>query len=170
MLGNTKQKSPHSKWTREEYLVTSLAHYEWLAQEAAAKQSWVAAVRAKDSARIVRAELDQLRETESRQDPPPCPEEHQAEILHEVRRMRIGAQAAGSWVAAARLLEQEQQVLAAVEAERREREAEILAASDPDEVVNELVAVIGQLPPTLLELVQGALERRLAPATEGGGA
>ena len=161
MADTGPETSSHAEWEREAYLIDALAQLEKLATDSTKARSWGAAERAKGRAIAVRAELDQLRETRTRAaEPPPSPEEHRAEILREIRRMRIGAQAAGSWVAAEKLLVEEQQMLIALEEERRRAEADRLGAADPEEIVGELVELIGRLPEQLLDRVREAVARR----------
>lgn len=112
--------------TREEYLVAALRQLEDQVEAAEDDQSWNAAVNAKAKALQVRAELDQLRETQVRTVAPRNVEDHKAEVLSEVRRLRIGATEAGSYVAAATLLRLEREMLTATQAELTEAEAKAL--------------------------------------------
>ncbi len=161
---NRKHYPAQAKWTREEYLVDALDHYEQLARDAQEHGPLGAAVKAKDSARIVRAELDQLRETQRRAaEPPPSPGEHREEILREIRRMRIGAQASGSWVAAEKLLVEEQQMLLALEEERRNAEVQRMMEEDLGAIVGEVTSLIATLPDALIDQIQRAIDEKKNP-------
>jgi hypothetical protein len=117
---------PH-EGSREDYLVRALAQLEKQVKSAEKDRSWTAAVQAKKAAVQVRADLDQLRETERRQAAPSSAADHKAEILAEVRRLRQGATEAGSYVAAATLLKLERDFLSAAHAEERQANADALA-------------------------------------------
>jgi hypothetical protein len=157
-----RKTPPHSKWSREQYLVDALAQLEATAVEAEKKESYVAAVNAKHRAILVRAELDQLRETERRQAAPATPEAHKEEILAEVRRLRTGATEAGSYVAAANLLKLERDMLAAQEAERRAEEEKKLLHLGEDALLELIREQTAALPPQVLERLIELLRDRLA--------
>jgi hypothetical protein len=88
-----------------------------------------------------RAELDQLRETQRRLEVPESVQDHKAEVLSEVRRLRVGATEAGSFVAAANLLRLERDLLSQTAAEATAAEAEALAKK----TVAELEAEVEEL-------------------------
>lgn len=119
--------------TPEAYLVASLAQYEQMAVDAEEDESWNAAVSAKKEAVKTRADLDRLRETQKKIEVPASREEHKAELLATVRRLRIGAEEAGSYIAADKLLRAEREfVRLAEEEERLEREAKLKLRSRED--------------------------------------
>jgi hypothetical protein len=146
--------------TRIEYLEDALVHYETLAEQASSAESWVAAVKAKDRAIELRAELDQLRETSKRLDQAPSTiEEHKAEIRSEARRLRQGATEAGSYVAAANLLKLEGELLAQAEAEAQAEKRRRMEHIDEKGLVGTLREAIGRLPEDVQrELLQGLVE------------
>lgn len=127
--------------SREEYLVAALRQLEKQVKSAERDRSWVAAVQAKRQAMAVRAELDQLRETQRRLESPATVRDHKAEVLSEVRRLRVGATEAGSFVAAANLLRLERDLLSQTQAEVTAAEAEALARK----TVAELEAEVEEL-------------------------
>lgn len=114
--------------TREDYLVAALRQLEEQVLSAEEDRSWTAAVNAKHRALLVRAELDQLRETQVRTAAPATVDDHKNEVLSEVRRLRIGATEAGSYVAAATLLRLERDLLSQTQAEVTEAEAKAIKA------------------------------------------
>lgn len=124
--------------TREEYLVAALRQLEAQVQAAEESRSWTAAVQAKAKALQVRAELDQLRETQQRQTMPASAAEHRAEVVSEVRRLRIGATEAGSYIAAAQLLRAELEILAQVQAADSKEDADELARKELEEIEAEI--------------------------------
>ncbi len=114
--------------TREEYLVAALRQLEAQVEDAEDDQSWNAAVNAKAKALQVRAELDQLRETQAKARMPATVAEHKADVLATVHQLRVGATTAGSYVAAAALLRLEREMLQQTAAERSQAEVDALAA------------------------------------------
>lgn len=162
---NRKKNPPQARWTREEYLLDALDHYETLARKAEVAKSWNAAVKAKDSARLVRDQLDQLRETESRAADAAALdlEGHTEEILGETRRLRLGATAAGSYVAASKLIEQEQSLLKELREERRQAEIDQMMEEDLGAIVSEISTLIKTLPDALLEELKQAIHDRENP-------
>lgn len=137
-----RPKAQPEDGTREDYLVAALRQLESQVRKAEKDRSWTAAVQAKKYAVQVRADLDQLRETERRQrSMPASADEHKTEILAEVRRLRLGATAAGSYVAAAALLKLEREMLTVAAVEATEAEARALA----ERSVADLEAEIAEL-------------------------
>lgn len=66
-------------------------------------------------------------------------------VLEVTRRMRRQAEAAGSYVAAASLLKEERDMVKEIEADRRARDEEAMAASSDDELVEKLASIIANL-------------------------
>ncbi len=116
---------------REDYLVESLRQLEAMSRRGG---SAGARVQAKTKAIHVRDALDQLREAERQAAAMPAgPDEHRAEILAEVRRLRQGSASSGSWVAAKDLLRAEWDMIVQAEAQAQARDAGRLAeASEND--------------------------------------
>jgi hypothetical protein len=110
-------------------------------EDAEDDQSWNAAVNAKAKALQVRAELDQLRETQVRTSAPRTVAEHKGEVLSEVRRLRIGATEAGSYGPAAALLRLEMDLLSQTQSDLTEAEAKALAAKTLTELEAEAEAL-----------------------------
>lgn len=160
-MSTRRRTTARAKWSRSEYLEDSLAQLEAMAAKAEKAKSYTAAVRAKTEAVRIRGELDQLRETERRQEPPTSSDEHRAEILAEVRRLRQGATEAGSYVAAASLLKLERELLAADEEERRRAEQDRLMQADEETLREEAVEIARGLP-------RAVLEEALAERESGG--
>lgn len=127
--------------TRLEYLEASLVQVEKQARAAEKDRSWVAATRAKAEAIKIRAAMDEIREVERRRAAPETVADHKAEVLSEIRRLRIGATEAGSYVAAAQLLRLERDILTTTRAEQSAAEAEAIAKK----TVAELAAEIDEL-------------------------
>lgn len=110
-----------------------------LAERAAEAQSYTAAVQARREERLVRARLDEIREYGRQlEDLPDTVEEHRREVRLVVRQMRLAAQSAGSHVAAARLLQLEDQILSRHQAELEAGEAEEIARRRLEEIEAEI--------------------------------
>lgn len=102
--------------------------------------------------------------------PPPEPQAEVTEdtetdplrrLLTETRAMRLDAQARGSMVAAARLLEREHTILTDIaEEDRRKAEAETQAATD-DEVLGQFSAALQDMPESMVEALGRAIKARL---------
>jgi len=131
--------------SREEYLVAALRQLERQTVSAERDRSWSAAVQSKTKAIAVRAELDQLRETARRQAMPPTVAEHRSEVLSEVRRLRVGATEAGSYVAADRLLRLEHEMLGRAEEARTEAEEQALLETETAALEQEIARLQGKL-------------------------
>lgn len=119
---------------RESYLVASLRQLEGMA----AAYKGMPAVAAKKEALRVRDTLDQLRETSKRVAELLTREEHRQEVLAEIRRLRIAATAAGSYVAAEKLLKSELDMLARDEVAQTEAEKAALQSREEAELEREL--------------------------------
>lgn len=130
---------------RMAYLVDALKQFEATAKAAETAGSFGPAVHAKAQALRVRAEIDQLRETERRQAMPSDADGHKAEILGEVRRLRQGATEAGSYIAAAGLLKLERELLTADEADRQAADSARLGSATEEDLRAEADAIRADL-------------------------
>lgn len=142
-----RKTTVRATWTRRQYLEDALAHYEQLARIAEKAESYQAAVRAKMQAVEVRSEIDQLDEAERVMDFPQNLDEHRHEVLRQVRKLRAAAEASNSFIAAAKLLQLEHQLVDAEEARRRN--AEKPDDRSLEEVLAEVESKLEDLPPTL---------------------
>ena len=142
--------------TRIEYLRAQLERYREIAASAESDGSWQAAVRAEMQADKIRADLDQLIESDSVSDIPDTVEAHRTQVLQHVRRLRCAAEASNSFVAASGLLKLESDLLA--EREARLRDATPEGASSPDEIVDNLRRRIKGLPDTVRLKLEPLLE------------
>ena len=140
--------------TRER-LIASIDHD---LDEARSSKSWQA-VAALYRLRVQIERLDEER-IESEDDTPPI--DPLEERLWRVRRMRDEAQAAGSWQAAAALMRQEGDALAALDARRREDERQARLAGDSDAILAEITAILDTLPAALVVELSEAIARRRA--------
>jgi hypothetical protein len=138
-----KRSSPHSSWSREDYLVDALATFEALASDPAIPGG--GRVKAKAEAVKTREALDLLRATDAASNAPVSAAEHRAEILGVVRRLRVGASAAGSYIAAGDLLRQEHDLVVAAEAATKVEAASALAAVPDADLDADLEATVAAL-------------------------
>jgi len=141
--------------TRRAYLEEAVAQHERQARDAAKAKSYAAAVAAKKAARDARSELDQLTAadaavTEMAADPG----ELLRGILVDVRRMRVSATEAGSYVAAERLIKTEAEIVG-----RMAAQAQPTVQLTGDELVAAAVSELAALPPDLrTRILEGLTE------------
>ena len=108
----------------------------------------------------LRAQILHLDEERSVAAPADLPEDQLERHLVEIRTMRMDAQGAGSWVAAANLMRQEADALTAIEVRDRDRENRARLADDDDAIIAEIVTLLDSLPPALLDELAEAIERK----------
>ena len=125
----------------DDYLAQSHRELEDLAAEARREKSFTAALQAKRAAMQARAELEQLRATKAKASAPASVEDHRAEAMAEVRRLRVSATEAGSYVAASKLLQLEIDLLQAYAAGLSEDAARRLAEASIEELRAEIDAL-----------------------------
>lgn len=126
---------------------------EQLATDAADQLSFTAAVAARTKVSTLRGELARLRDEAAAN--------REKDPLKRVRRLRRRAAEDGSWVAAANLLKQEQELQEKLEAEKRARDEERRAHVDDDGLVETLVSHVKLLPATLRRRVRARLAEAL---------
>lgn len=80
-------------------------------------------------------------------------------MLQATRRMRRQAEAAGSWTAAARLLQEERALVEAIDVEERRKKAEELANRPDAAVLAEMVSAVEAMSPDERAALRAALER-----------
>src|ERR1043166_4126585 len=100
-------RTDSARWPRKAFLEDALAKFEAIAVVAEGDSSWTAAVKAREAALAIRAELDRLVQAKKRAAKPRSLIAHKAEVLTVTRRLRLAASDAGSHVAAANLLQLE---------------------------------------------------------------
>lgn len=135
------------KATRLEYLRAALVELDELVQAAAADASWNAAVQAKARALQVRAEIDELEQTQAarkRRTVKRTTEAYYDDLLAQVSTIRIGAIAAGSWVAAGTALRLEADLLASRAVAVDKAAASARAAMTLEEIEHEIARLRSQ--------------------------
>lgn len=135
------------KATRLEYLRAALVELDELVQSAAADASWNAAVQAKARALQVRAEIDELEQTQAarkRRTVKRTTEAYYDDLLAQVSTIRIGAIAAGSWVAAGTALRLEADLLASRAVAVDKAAASARAAMTLEEIEHEIARLRSQ--------------------------
>jgi hypothetical protein len=122
---------------RLDYLRLRLRELEEVAGEAREAGSFTAAVQALAKAVQIRSEIDELERLARALAIPSDPKEHRRELMVTIRQMRLEAHAAGSYVAAAKLLTLEEELLARADADaadavdfsrRKLSDADVIAA------------------------------------------
>ncbi len=136
----------------------ALGQLEDLADQAQTDGSYQAAVRAKTQARQIRAELDRLDETARASEAPATTAEHELELMGEVRRMRLQAREAGSYVASANLLKLERDLVAERRAREEEERDRNLAHQDEEEILDAVLDAADELPDQLVRMLAKRLE------------
>ena len=142
--------------TRRAYLEAAVAQHERQAREAAKAKSFAAAVAAKKAAREARSELDQLNAADAAvsEMAGDTPAELLRGILVDVRRMRVSATEAGSYVAAERLIKTEAEIVG-----RMAAQVPPPVQLTGDELVAAAVAELQALPPDLrTRILEGMTE------------
>jgi len=84
------------------------------------------------------------------------------EVLAEVRRLRLGAIEARSWIAATQLLKTEMEMLGQIETERAEEARKAERATDDAGVLAQFAAGLEKLPDVLIVKLAAAIEDRLS--------
>lgn len=136
--------------SREAFLEHQIDRLERIAVAAVQQRQPGAAVAARAEATRLRAQLDQLRAVaRAAKRKPRSQEAYEAELLGVTRRLRQAAEAAGSFVAAEKLLDSEREQLAEQKARDAAAEQERLAHLDDDAIVAIVVADLRGLPPEL---------------------
>lgn len=137
---------------RERQLQGEINSMMKLAREAQGRGSFTAAHNARRSVSLMRTELDRLkaeREAEAETDP-----------LLRIQRLRRLATEAGSYTAAANLLKQEADLIAAREAAQAVTDDGFEEAS-PEDIMEAIKAAVMSLPDTLVVELRDAIEARL---------
>lgn len=153
-----KPKDRRLQISRREFLEYEFMEYEKMADRAQESGSFSAAVAAKRHAVELRAELDQLTETERPAPPVRSLESQKQEVLAEVARLRRGATEAGSFVAAANLLKLEREMIGLAESENSESDRRRRMDLDEAGMLSELLGVITRLPTDMQAQLRAALE------------
>ena len=120
------------------HLRTSLAALERVAQAAEDAESYTAAVQARVAAVRTRGQIEQLERVERAKIVPSTPEERRAELLVVARILRVEAHAAGSYVAAAKLLDFEDQLQARASEAVADEDARRLRARSTEDIAREI--------------------------------
>lgn len=142
--------------SRVEFLEHQVVELERLASDKVLQhRAPGAVVSARSKAAELRGQLDELRASKKRR--PRRKGDQAAEVLDEVRRLRMAAAEAGSFVPAANLLKLELELVEAAESRRLDREREQLAHLDGGALVLRLVEALRSLPPQVRERVRAAV-------------
>lgn len=157
-MAGRKKTTAKARWTRREYLEDALHQMETTAADAESSGSYQAAVAAKKSAMQIRSEIDQIDEADRVMALPPSVEEHQAEVIRQVRRLRAAAEASNSFGPAADLLKLES---ALVQAEADRQAA--LAAQQETRTAAEVLALVQAKMDALPDVLRLRLEGTLPP-------
>lgn len=155
--GRRARQPAAANWRRRRYLEDALAWYRDVADDAHSRDSYVAAVRARQAADAIRKEIDQIDAAAAAASVaiPETLDERFASLLVELRQLRAAATAGQSYVAAKDLLRVEADL---VEAERARRDAENERGRDLEALLDRLEKVLEGMPPVL--------RMRLAPVLE----
>lgn len=146
-MAATRKTTARARWKRRAYLEHQLAEYVKIAELALKAGSFQAAVRANTQADGIRAEIDQLDHAAAIEKVPTDPHEHLLQLLIDIRRLRAAATSDASYVAAAKLMQ--------IERELVEGEAARVAALEPVEerdvaaIVEDARARLRELPDVL---------------------
>lgn len=140
--------------SRRAYLEDAIVQHERQAEKAEEAQSFGAAVAAKKAAEVVRSELDQLLAAEKAvRAMSDDPVSELWGVVADVRRMRVAATEAGSYVAATKLIQSEADILAKMAAD-----AVPTAELEGDALVAAAVTELRSLPPHLLARILEGLD------------
>lgn len=134
---------PEPTQTRLEFLQEKAAQYKKIAEAAHEAGSFTPAVKARDQERAVQVLIDELHEQERVEaNLPATMEEARLEHLKTVRKMRASADTRGSYVAAEKLLETEQQLMEVIYADKVDE-------GSAEEMLASLVEIVSSLPDIL---------------------
>lgn len=135
--------------SRDRELVQAIQDFEAMSLDAADAGQFAPAVAARTKAESLRADLARLRDEQAAA--------RERDPLKRIRRLRRRAAEDGSWVAAATLAKQEQELVDRLAAEQERRAEEARKALNDDQLVRDIVADLKQIPEAILVRVREAL-------------
>ncbi len=139
-----------TRCTRKAFLAHQIRELELLASASSTTERQPgAAVAARKLAAELRVALDEASKPKARQPKPRKGPPRPEDAIAEVRRLRVAASHAGSFVAAANLLQLEVELEQAADARRKAEEQERLAHMTEGEMVARLVATLARMPAPL---------------------
>ena len=126
-------------------LVKKLKQYEDIYKQALSEKSFTPACKALDQARTVSVLIEQLdSEVYVSENIPKTIEQHQVEMLINIRKMRAASTAQGSYIAAQKLLETEKDIYESIYSEETNPESDEALLLEIANIVNGLPDILKQ--------------------------